>query len=400
MQHGRAGRLHPVVARARRAVARTVDHLPRETSAGGADARDPMRPDPSTTPRETTTEHAGAGTDPRPPLVLVACSGGADSLALAAAAAHLARRGRVRVGAVVVDHGLQEGSAEAARDAARTVRELGLEPVAVERVTVVRQHHGPEMAARLARYGALNDVAHRTGAAAVLLGHTRDDQAETVLLGLARGSGTRSLSGMPERHHVDDVLYLRPFLNVTRAETETVCAAEGLSPWHDPTNADTALTRARVRHEVLPYLESQLGPGVSRALARTASVLGADADYLDEQASLAFDAALVPAASSGSSVVLDGATVQGTPAALRRRMLAKACVLAGGETPTFERLSALEQFALGYGAAGPVQMAGKVAAWRHRSDATHARGCLELRGERGPRPQETSPPTNDPGSAQ
>ena len=403
MQHGRAGRLDPVVARARRAVARSIDRLPRDPAGGGAGALDPVRPDPSTIPADRadrSAEHVGAGTDPRPPLVLVACSGGADSLALAAAAAHLARCGRVRVGAVVVDHALQEGSDRVAREAARTVRDLGLEPVTVERVTVVREHHGPEMAARLARYGALNEVARRTGAAAVLLGHTRDDQAETVLLGLARGSGTRSLSGMPDHHFVEDVLYLRPFLNVTGAETERVCAAEGLEPWHDPTNADTALTRARVRHEVLPYLESQLGPGVGRALARTASVLGADADYLDERAGLAFDAALVPAASSGASVVLDSAAVQGAPAALRRRMLAKACVLAGGETPTFERLSALEHFALGYGAAGPVQMAGKVAAWRHRSDATHARGCLELRGERGPRPQETSPPKNDPGSAQ
>lgn len=373
MQQGRTGRLNPAVARARRAVQRTVD------AALGPDL--------------------GNGT--APPLVLVGCSGGADSLALAAATAHLLRRGRLRVGAMVVDHQLQEGSAEVASRTAATLRGMGLDPVHVERVHVARTGTGPEMAARLARYEAFRAVAERTGAAAVLLGHTRDDQSETVLLGLTRGSGTRSLSGMPESLVKDGVRYLRPLLNITRAETETVCAAEGLQPWHDPSNADTALTRSRIRHEVLPFLESQLGPGVARALARTASVLGADADYLEEQAAAAYDDARVQVAgTAASSVLLDGAGLQQMPAALRRRVLARACVDAGGETPTFERLGALEDFALGYGAAGPVQMAGKVAAWRHRSDADHARGCLELRGEPTPAAQQTSSTQNNPGSAQ
>ena len=406
MQHGRSGRLHPAVARARRAVARTVGPLLAHDPGGGAS---------------------------RPPLVLVGCSGGADSLALAAATVHLQRRGEARVGAVVVDHQLQPGSAEVAARAARTLHEMGLEPVLVERVSVHRGDTGPEMAARLARYEAFRGAAERTGATAVLLGHTRDDQAETVLLGLTRGSGTRSLSGMPESLVRDGVRYLRPLLNVTRGETETVCAAEGLEPWQDPTNADTALTRSRIRHEVLPFLEAQLGPGVVRALARTAAVLGADADYLDQQAAAAYDAALVappalvaaasaspvparedglaagggrttapghagPGAASWASVVLDCHLLRENPAALRRRVLARACVAAGGETPTFERLGALEDFALGYGAAGPVQMAGKVTAWRHRSDAAHARGCLELRG--GSTPHESTSSQNNPGSAQ
>lgn len=374
MQQGRTGRLNPAVARARRAVQRTVD------SALGP--------------------QAGDGT--ALPLVLVGCSGGADSLALAAATAHLLRRGRLRVGAVVVDHQLQEGSAEVASRTAATLRGMGLDPVHVQCVHVTRTGTGPEMAARLARYEAFRAVAERTGAAAVLLGHTRDDQSETVLLGLTRGSGTRSLSGMPASLVRDGVLYLRPLLNVTRAETETVCEAEGLQPWLDPSNADTALTRSRIRHEVLPFLESQLGPGVARALARTASVLGADADYLEAQAAAAYDDARVQVAgaAASSSVVLDGAVLQQMPAALRRRVLARACVDAGGETPTFERLGALEDFALGYGAAGPVQMAGKVAAWRHRSDADHARGCLELRGEPTSAAQQTSSTQNNPGSAQ
>ena len=361
MQRGRSGRLHPAVARARRAVARLTDELT-----------------------------AGAGG--QPPLVLVACSGGVDSLALAAAAAHFARRGRLRVGAAVIDHRLQPGSDRVAGHTAGVLRQLGLDPVLRRAVTVERRGHGPEMAARLARYRALGDLAAGAGARAVLLGHTRDDQAETVLLGLARGSGTRSLAGMPARTLVAGTLYLRPLLNLSREETETVCSAEGLEPWRDPSNLDTTLMRSRVRHEILPWLEERLGPGVSEALARTAAVLGADADHLDALAREAFDRALVAPPNGGATprVALDCAAVQHAPEALRRRVLARACIAAGGETPTFERLSALERFALGHGAAGPLQMAGKVAVWRRRADALCARGCLEFR-RTGPVPAATVP---------
>lgn len=348
MQRGRTGRLHPWVARARRAVERSTRDLP-------------------------------ASSDSHPPLVLVACSGGPDSLALAAAAAHFARRGTLRVGAAVIDHQLQPGSAQAASEAVKALEAMGLEPVVSRRVTVDRAGHGPEMAARLARYGALNAIARETAAHAVLLGHTRNDQAETVLLGLSRGSGTRSLSGMSPRHEIDGVTYLRPFLNVTREQTETICEVEGLRPWHDPSNSDTTLMRSRIRHDVLPWLEDQLGPGVSDALARTASVLDADADFLDEQADEYYRRARLTGEASGSvEVGLDSHALQQAPAAMRRRMLSRACIAAGGETPTFERLGALEQFALGYGAAGPLQMAGKVTVWRRRADATHPRGHLEF----------------------
>lgn len=341
------------------------------------------------------TDELVAEAGEQPPLVLVACSGGADSLALAAATAHFARRGRLRVGAAVIDHRLQPDSDRVAAHTTSVLRQLGLEPVLSRAVTVERNGHGPEMAARLARYGALNELARECSARAVLLGHTRDDQAETVLLGLARGSGTRSLAGMPARALVAGTLYLRPLLNLTREETETVCAAEALEPWWDPTNADTTLMRARVRHEILPWLEERMGPGVSKALARTAAVLGADADYLDERAREAFERALVaPAAASDGEAppepVLDCAAVQGAPDALRRRMLARACIAAGGETPTFERLGALERFALGHGAAGPLQMAGKVAVWRRRADARCARGRLEFRRSE-PAPATTVP---------
>ncbi|HLT83176.1 MAG TPA: tRNA lysidine(34) synthetase TilS, partial [Phototrophicaceae bacterium] len=217
-------------------------------------------------------------------LVLVACSGGADSLALAAATAFVGPRAGLRAGAVVVDHRLQPGSADVAATAAAACRGLGLEPVEVREVEV-EGGGGPEAAARTARYRALGDAAAEHGAAAVLLGHTLDDQAETVLLGLGRGSGARSLAGMPAAAGV----WRRPFLGLRRHDTEACCTALGLTWAQDPTNAPDGpwrradggpLRRAAVRHHVLPALEEALGPGVPEALARTARRLREDEDYL------------------------------------------------------------------------------------------------------------------------
>ena len=215
-------------------------------------------------------------------LVLAACSGGADSLALAAALAHEAPRLGLRGGGVTVDHGLQPGSAERAAQVAAVLGRLGLEPAARMRVTVAGGpgSGGPEAAARTARYAALEEAARETGAAAVLLGHSRDDQAETVLLGLARGAGGRALAGMPARRG----LLRRPLLGVPRATLREACLAAGLEPWDDPHNADPAYARARVRHQALPALEAALGPGIAAALARTAAQLSADCDALDAMA--------------------------------------------------------------------------------------------------------------------
>ena len=217
-------------------------------------------------------------------LVLAACSGGADSLALAAALAHEGPRCGLRAGGVTVDHGLQAGSAAVASEVTRVLTGLGLEPVVCLRVGVSREpgHGGPEASARTARYAALADAAHRTGAAAVLLAHSRDDQAESVLLGLARGSGPRSLAGMPECRGA----YRRPLLGVGRATLRAACAALGLQPWDDPQNADPAFARARVRHQALPALEAALGPGVAEALARSARQFRADAELLDDLAAV------------------------------------------------------------------------------------------------------------------
>ena len=254
-------------------------------------------------------------------LVLAACSGGADSLALAAALAHEGPRCGLRAGGVTVDHGLQPGSGDRAREVTRVLTGLGLKPVACLRAVVPAGpgNGGPEAAARTARYTALADAAHRTGAVAVLLAHSRDDQAETVLLGLARGSGTRSLAGMPSRRGP----YRRPLLGVARATLRAACGALDLRPWDDPQNEDPAFARVRVRQRALPALEDALGPGITEALARSARQLQADAYVLEELA--ASQAERVRDGDGGWQAEL----LAGLPDAIRTRVLRQAAVGAG-----------------------------------------------------------------------
>lgn len=211
---------------------------------------------------------------PEAPLV-VACSGGPDSLALAAAVAHTGRAAR----AVVVDHGLQAAATDAARRARAQLEPRGL-PVDIVAVSVPTTGAGPEADARAARHEALD--AHTPPGHLLVLAHTRDDQAEQVLLGLARGSGTRALAGMPAARDLPGGGRLvRPILHLGRATTEAACEQWGLKPWHDPHNDDPRFTRVRVRRGVLPALTDHLGPGVVDALARTAAQARQDADLLD-----------------------------------------------------------------------------------------------------------------------
>ncbi|GAA0951206.1 tRNA lysidine(34) synthetase TilS [Kribbella koreensis] len=242
-------------------------------------------------------------------------------MALAAATAFEAPKLGLTAGAVVVDHGLQDGSDKTAETAAEQCRGLGLEPVVV-RAVVVGSEGGPEGAARAARYEALRDVADELGADVVLLAHTRDDQAETVLLGLARGSGARSLAGMAPTAG----LLRRPLLEVPRSATAAACIASGLRPWHDPHNDDSQYRRVRVRHEVLPVLEEALGPGVTEALARTAGLLRADADALD---ALAADLAETAVQHAEGEVLCEVSVLEEEPTALRTRVLRQAALEAG-----------------------------------------------------------------------
>ena len=209
--------------------------------------------------------------------VLVAVSGGADSLALASAILTESKQYAITAIAVTIDHQLQSGSGAQAEKVEKQLKEMGYGKVIVKKV-VVTTESGLEAGARDARYEALSACATQEKATKVFLGHTRDDQAETVLLGLARGSGTRSLSGMS----VENGIYLRPLLHITREETVAACSELRIEPWNDPHNGNTDFSRVRVRNEVLPVMEEKLGPGISAALARSAGILRDDADALDE----------------------------------------------------------------------------------------------------------------------
>jgi len=294
--------------------------------------------------------------------VLVACSGGTDSFALAAATAFVAPRLGIDAGAVVVDHGWHSGSAEVAAAVARTCAALGLDPVTVATVHPGPEG-GPEAAARSARYAALEDARQAVGADTVLLGHTLDDQAETVLLGLARGSGARSLAGMRARRGA----LARPLLELPRAATREACAALGLVPWQDPSNTDPRFTRVRAR-ELLPALDGALGPGLPAALARTADLLREDADALDGYAADLLARATVPLREprpgpARDLVALDVAVLAAAPDAVRRRALLAAARAVGSPPGSLGRRHAVAMDALvtRWRGQGPVQLPRAVA---------------------------------------
>lgn len=242
----------------------------------------------------------------------VALSGGPDSLALAAVSATV-----LPTTALIVDHGLQPDSAQVASAARAQAISVGCSDAKVIRVHVGNVG-GPEAAARQARYRALEEA--RAGAP-VLLAHTLDDQAETVLLGLGRGSGPRSMAGM--RPH--DPPWCRPLLGVRRELTVSACAELGLTPWQDPHNTDARFTRVRLRTEVLPLLEDVLGGGVAGALSRTATALREDTDTLDGLAA----EVLAGLGEDGRYESLPAAALAGLPAAIRRRVI-REWLLAGG----------------------------------------------------------------------
>jgi tRNA(Ile)-lysidine synthetase-like protein len=328
-----------------------------------------------------TAVRGGLRASPQP--VLVACSGGADSVALAAALAFEARDAGVRVGGVTVDHGLQPGSEERAERTAALLRDLRLDPVVVRRVSVGADG-GPEGAARAARYDALAGVAEEHGAR-IALGHTLDDQAETVLLGLGRGSGPRSVAGMVE----DRPPYWRPLLGVRRETTRQACADQGLSVWDDPWNDDPAYTRVRLRAEVLPLLEEVLGGGVAPALARTAGMLREDLEALDELAATEL-AALAAASPDGS---LSAEPLGTLPAALRRRVLRSWLGAAGVPDLQAVHLRAVEALVAGWRGQGAVDLPGGAGVVR-------ASGRLLLlsppdRGGRQEAPHDLEEPTRD-----
>lgn len=223
-----------------------------------------------------------------PGPVVVGCSGGPDSVALLALAAVV----RDDVVAVHVDHRLRPGGPGEAAFVTELAARFGV--AAERRVAEVAPGPNLEARARAARYAALDGVRVARGAAVVMLGHTADDQAETVVLNLLRGSGSAGLGAMaPQRGD-----RVRPLLGLRRTDTEAVCAALGVEPLRDPTNDDRSLRRNWVRHEVLPALSAGAERDLVPVLARQAALLRSESEYLDELARAAWppDGALTPAA--------------------------------------------------------------------------------------------------------
>jgi tRNA(Ile)-lysidine synthase len=308
--------------------------------------------DPAVAEVRLAVRRALAGLD-EGATVIVALSGGADSLALAAATAFEAPKLGLRAASVTIDHGLQDGSTDAATAAAAAAEALGLEARVVR--VEVGAAGGLEAAARDARYRALRQAAWEAGAAAILTGHTLDDQAETVLLGLARGAGATSLQGMAEASDLDGVALLRPLLGVRRATTRGACAAEGLDPWHDPLNAERRFARVRVRETVLPVLESELGPGIAEALARTAAQLREDAEAFDEMIDETIED-IVEHAEAGISV--SAAALAANPAALRHRIIRHVVASEFHESLTRSQTLEVARLVTDWSGQGPIDLPG------------------------------------------
>jgi len=281
--------------------------------------------------------------------VLVAVSGGADSLALAAALVPESKNLLVNLVGVTIDHQLQKSSGEQANKVLAQLLELGIAQVEIVKVNV-ELIDGLEASARRARYAALDAVAEKHNAKLIFLGHTLNDQAESVLLGLARGSGARSLSGMARCTGK----YCRPLLSITRSETLAACDENKLTPWIDPHNSDSGFARVRVRTDALPTLEKSIGPGITEALARSADLLRDDADALDGWAN--------QIAAELNLADLEITQLADLPKAVRTRVLRKAIYAAGAPigSITADHVACVEAFVTSWHGQGACSLPGGV----------------------------------------
>lgn len=258
--------------------------------------------------------------------VIVAVSGGADSLLLAYCLVKESVELALQISAVVIDHRLQENSSEIAAQAKRSLEVLGITHVRIIPVDVVKQD-GIEADARRARYAALDSYADETGAAAIFLGHNQDDLAESVLLGLTQGAGTKSLAGMA----IHDGRYLRPFLTLAKAEIIAACAEGKIEFWSDPHNDDERFTRVKIRKRILPMLESEIGPGIADALARSARIFREDSDALEMLTDEIY-------ATIKDPMSIEIALLERLPAALRKRVIRRAAASLGATRISAEQI--------------------------------------------------------------
>ena len=285
--------------------------------------------------------------------IIIACSGGADSVALAYALSLEAPKLALSITAVTIDHGLQPHSEEVASACVKLLATFNI-PTEIIRVKVAGAG-GIEAAARNARYAALTAHAEKIGAAAIYLAHSLDDQAESVLLGLARGSGPRSIAGMSAVNGI----YRRPALSLRRLQLRTVAAeiitagvsaAEVGEIFEDPMNTDLHFLRVKIRHELLPAMEEALGGGVSEALARTALLIQEDLAALDSWA----------AEHLAGNPDLEVATLAARPKAIRTRVLRLALLAAGldGGLLTFDQLERGDQLLVDWRGQGEIALPG------------------------------------------
>ena len=290
-------------------------------------------------------------------LVLVGCSGGADSLALVWTTSVVGKRLELKTGAVIVDHQLISESNDVAQNAKKQCEELGIEKVIIKKVEVNQTNEGLEAAARIARYEAFENVLHETNAKVILLAHTQDDQAETVLMRLTRGSGAKSLSGMS----AISGKYLRPFLHLRKKIVHDSLDVIGMKAWQDPANFDNQYLRVKVRQELMPKLIEVLGEGAISSLDKTSQLLRLDNQALDDLAQQFVDAQ--------DDVKKNGLKVkelENLPEAIRTRVL-KICAVASGVHPgpfSFEHIEAIDALVKNWHGQGNVDLPGFIQATR------------------------------------
>lgn len=323
---------------------------------------------------EQYSQHGQHQPQPDSPLVMVACSGGRDSLALAWVAHTVCAMLGVRCGAVIIDHGLFETSAQLTRKVVDSCEDIGLKPVISQRIHVVPKGQGTESAAREARYAAICDVAQTLGAELVLLAHTADDQAETVLMGLLRGGGLGALAGMPQSMVRAGVHFLRPLLDNSRRQTTQTCTDLDLDWWDDPTNGENMdgklgveyPLRSRVRHDLIPQIEEFWGSSVAPQLAAGAKSAQIDLQYLDSLAGAAFEK-LVKFSSASDSLAgrlvsdtapimqlsVNATAIAKEHAAMRYRIWSQ-CLQTLDLPPARKHLEALDKLAVDWHGQGPI----------------------------------------------
>ena len=331
--------------------------------------------------------------------LLVAVSGGPDSLAMLLALCHLRGELGIELHGAHLDHGLRgEASRADAVFASETFRTLGLE-CTVDRADVPRYQEKHRMsleeASREVRYEFLGRVAREQRADAIALGHTSDDQAETVLMNIIRGSGLVGLRGMQptSRRSIggEDALLVRPLLGISRNETVAYCRALGLKPRHDESNLSVELTRNRVRLELLPLME-ELNPAVRDALARLSSSAGQGVEYLESQVDDIWDEV---ACRQGNSVVLHRGAFGRLPPALKALVVRRAVASLKGDLNDIQGVHADDMVRLMGGPAGrSISLPGPL-----RFSVGYSEGTVSLDGDGPPPlpPLDGEHPLNIPG---